>query len=430
MPGTQRATISAWRPVLDGPAAEQASAAVEAITAGLSGALPSVEDAAPALLPRHVWLESGRSGLALFYAYRARSSGGLGAAEEAATLLGTTLVTAPNLGLGPSLVSGVAGIGWAAAHLQRLGITADDGRAEAACAWADARIAAALDRPAEADTPDAYDLLYGLVGLGVYALERLPEPSAVTLLTRLVERLRDQAEEHPDGITWWTPPVHTHYPHGWYNLGLAHGVPGIVAFLGLVCAANVAAAIAWPLLDGAVSWLLAQRLPDEAGPRFPPYLIEGTARSPSRLAWCYGDPGVAAALLVAARAVGQPAWEQEAIALAVGAARLPLAESGVIDAPLCHGAVGLGHVYNRIYQATGEARLGEAARVWLERGLAMRRPGGKLGGFYALVPDTDGQTTRRVAYRGILQGAAGIGLALLAATTDVEPTWDRILLLN
>lgn len=108
--------------------------------------------------------------------------------------------------------------------------------------------------------------------------------------------------------------------------------------------------------------------------------------------------------------------------LALGAAALPIEESGVIDAPLCHGAIGLGHVFNRISQATGERQLGEAARYWLERGLAMRRPGGKLGGFHALLPDADGRMTRRVAYRGILQGAAGIGLALLAATTDVEPT--------
>jgi hypothetical protein len=29
---------------------------------------------------------------------------------------------------------------------------------------------------------------------------------------------------------------------------------------------------------------------------------------------------------------------------------------------------------------------------------------------------------------GFLTGAAGVGLALLAATTPVEPAWDRLLL--
>jgi hypothetical protein len=33
-----------------------------------------------------------------------------------------------------------------------------------------------------------------------------------------------------------------------------------------------------------------------------------------------------------------------------------------------------------------------------------------------------------VADPGFLTGAAGIGLALLAATSPVEPAWDRVLL--
>ena len=60
----------------------------------------------------------------------------------------------------------------------------------------------------------------------------------------------------------------------------------------------------------------------------------------------------------------------------------------------------------------------------------MRRPGGRLGGFYAVMRDAAGRPARRMAFRGLLLGAAGIGLVLLAATTNVEPAWDRILLLS
>jgi len=35
-----------------------------------------------------------------------------------------------------------------------------------------------------------------------------------------------------------------------------------------------------------------------------------------------------------------------------------------------------------------------------------------------------------IAMPGILEGAAGIALALLAATTPIEPEWDRMLLLS
>lgn len=419
-----------WRPILEGPAAESASEAVKAITSSLSGALPSVDATPSQLLAHHASLESGRSGLALFYASLARSTGERSAADLAATLLGLALDVAPVVGCRPSLYSGAAGVGWAAAHLHRIGLGVGQSQFEAGCAWADREITEELERIAATNQHANYDLLYGLVGLGVYALERLPAPPAVALLTRIVERLRDQAERQPDGITWWTPPIHTRAPYGWYNLGMAHGVPGIIGFLGLLCAADVATATAYPLLDGAVSWLLAQRLPDQTGAQFPRYLIDTALPSPSRLAWCYGDPGVAAALFVAARAVNQPAWERYAISLALSASRQRVVDSGVVDAPICHGAIGLAHIFNRMYQATGEKQLAQAARFWLERGLAMRQPGGPLGGFHGLVSDADSSTPRRVAFRGILYGAAGIGLALLAATSDVEPTWDRILLLS
>ena len=115
---------------------------------------------------------------------------------------------------------------------------------------------------------------------------------------------------------------------------------------------------------------------------------------------------------------------------AVAAAERTPETAGVLDASLCHGAIGVGHIFNRLAQTTGETRLAEAARFWLLRGLAMRRPAGRLGGFHAVMMGEDGQPARRVVFRGLLMGAAGIGLALLAATSDAEPSWDRILLLS
>jgi hypothetical protein len=82
-----------------------------------------------------------------------------------------------------------------------------------------------------------------------------------------------------------------------------------------------------------------------------------------------------------------------------------------------------------MYQATGDPCLAEAARFWFEQTLRMRRPGRGVGGYEAWQLDDDGQVTW-VADPGLLTGAAGIALALLAATTDVEPAWDRMLLVS
>jgi hypothetical protein len=148
-----------------------------------------------------------------------------------------------------------------------------------------------------------------------------------------------------------------------------------------------------------------------------------------RSAWCYGDPGVAAALLGAARSVGEPTWEREALEIARAAAARPAEEAGIVDAGLCHGSAGLGHLFNRMYQTTGDEALGQAARFWFERTLAMRQPDLGVGGFPASSVREDGTRYWRDD-PGVLTGAAGVALALLAATTSIEPAWDRILLLS
>jgi hypothetical protein len=148
---------------------------------------------------------------------------------------------------------------------------------------------------------------------------------------------------------------------------------------------------------------------------------------PSRLAWCYGDLGLAVALLGAARCVGEADWERAALAVARRAVCRASEQSGVVDAGLCHGAAGVGHLFNRLFQATGEECFAEASRFWLERTLAMRQPGRGIAGYLSWSPGEDGALTW-LAEPGLLTGAAGIALALLAAATPIEPAWDRMLL--
>ena len=99
------------------------------------------------------------------------------------------------------------------------------------------------------------------------------------------------------------------------------------------------------------------------------------------------------------------------------------ATSGVEDHPICHGAAGLTHIFNRFYQATGEEGFRRAAEDWLDRLFAYRQPGQGLCGFPA--PTTEGWLDEP----GLLIGAAGIGLVLLGLVGEAEPAWDRVLTL-
>jgi hypothetical protein len=389
-----------WPPLLEGALAERARAVTDEIVAATHPDQLQVDDPALAM---------GAAGIALLHAYRAAADPRQGHEEAAQAWLDRAIDGVERLET-PSLYGGFSGVAWAAAHLDgRVVEWEDDPNQEI-----DEVLLGLLGR---VPWGWPYDLIVGTVGVGVYALERLPRPSAAALAARVLDQLEALAERVPEGLRWHTPHEHlppiqrAGAPAGYYNLGLSHGVPGIVALLGALAAPAAPAELrarARPLLDGAVGWLRAQqrRAP---GSRFSAWLVLPDCEAfDCRTAWCYGDPGVAAALVGAARGIDEPAWGAAALELARHAAARPPAESGVEDAALCHGAAGLGHVFHRLYRATGDPALGEAARRWLAAALELPRP----------------------TAPGLLEGKAGLALALLAATTPVVPAWDRMLLID
>jgi hypothetical protein len=430
-----------WRPLLEGELADQAWEAVTAIAQALETWSPEGEPADGGL--DRGGSIGGTAGVALFHGYLAKALAKAMDAEaehhgarteqlldEAVEALATTPMRA-------ALYSGFTGVAWAAEHLGRLlgeeevqeqetsGVEEEDMNEEI-----DQALLTVLDRQSWAGD---YDLISGLVGFGVYALERFPRPSAVRCLEAIVDRLDESAERNGSEVTWFTPPEmlpslnREHSPLGHYNLGVAHGVPGVIALLADACRLGIREERARPLLEGAVRWLVSQQLAEQRGACYPSWIGPGVEPRPSRLAWCYGDPGIAATLLYAARAIGMEEWESTALQIAAHAASAEPEDAGVRDAGLCHGAFGLAHLYNRIHQAGGGELFADAARLWYRLGLEMRKPEGGIAGFEAWWPGL-GAESGWEAEPGFLTGAAGIGLALLAAVTPVEPQWDRLLL--
>lgn len=422
---------TSWRPLLTGDLAARASEAVEAIAA----ALPEAPITPPAgITPEGVvaWrssLASGRTGQALFYAYQAlQVPDDDGPADLALAFLDQAAEGAAAVPMTESLYSGFPGIAWAAEHLQGRILEAGEEDANLGIDEALLQLLSASPWPGE------IDLINGLVGLGVYALERGHRPTAVQCLERIVDELARAAERGPEGAAWFSPPgwlpafKREMYPDGLYDLGPSHGMAGVIALLAAVCRAGVREETARPLLNEAVSWLLARELKDGRGFRFPHFHYPGVEPRSSRLAWCYGDVGTAAALLFAGRNAGEPAWEARALDVALEAAGRSR-DSKVHDAGLCHGAAGLAHLFNRMFQATGEERLGAAARSWYETALGYREPGLGVGGFRSWATVGTGSMDWQDD-PGFLEGAAGVGLALLAAVSDVPPEWDRLLLIG
>ena len=148
----------------------------------------------------------------------------------------------------------------------------------------------------------------------------------------------------------------------------------------------------------------------------------------SRLAWCYGDLGIASAFWQTGKNNNNTEWKQEAIDILLHTAqRLNTKENLIMDAGICHGAAGVAHIFNRFYKETGIKEFDEARWYWLDQTLQMAKPGTGLAGYQVWNHKAGWQNEY-----GLLEGIAGIGLALAGfLTEDVQDLdWDQCLLLS
>jgi lantibiotic modifying enzyme len=373
-------------------------------------------------------LAGGNAGHALFFAYLDLAFPGNGFDEDTDALLSQAFAAVANQPLSWGLYSGVVGIGWVMAHLQSVGCKAAE---TYDLEELDEAFSQALGaNPWRQD----YDLISGLVGHTVYVLERPDSPKTRKMLAALIGQFRALSYPCEEGVTWRTPvhlvPAHqrSEFPNGWYNLGLAHGVPGVIGALSQIAVRTDHEKDTVQLLRDAIRWLRAQRLPEPSASVYPNWVADRHSPSPSRAAWCYGDPGVGTSLLLAGCSLDVPEWIAEGRDLMQRSSRRQLAGSGVIDAALCHGATGLAHLYNRAAQTCSCNILRTAASEWYVHALEMRRPNDGVAGFAYRAFRSKGWVWEPES--GFLEGAAGIGLALLGSITDISPEWDRVLLSN
>lgn len=413
-----------WEPILEAGAAERAIRVVTAIAHDVA----NLEPAGMA--------HGRRADLACFFGYLSHALGDGRYHELSARWLDALVDGTDAVTLESGLFGGVAGVAWTLEHLRSLGATdSSEPEADDDPNVPIDDVLAGLVAAKPWHLP--YDLIGGLVGHGVYFLERLHSPAARVGLARVVDQLDDLSRPARHGLTWLTRPEllpawqREQAPQGYYNLGLAHGVPGVIVLLSWCLRQGISVEQCRRLLSGAIEWVFSHNR-ERPGARFVSWVPvgrEAAEQRDSRLAWCYGDPGVAAALWAAGLALDDTQVQGKAVAVLDHCLVRPHASARLWDAGLCHGTAGLGHLYNRLGQSTGLESLRNAARHWLERTLAMHTPGAGHGGYRSYAPSQERDSPWEDD-ESFLTGSTGIGLALLAGFTDADPGWDRRLLLS
>lgn len=250
----------------------------------------------------------------------------------------------------------------------------------------------------------SFDFMHGALGIGFYFIEK----KEYQYVNYIVNFLFELAEKDHSNMKWKSvlynnPTI--------YNISLSHGMSSIIMFL---CSAHqcVHNDRIMPMLRGAIRYIFLQEINlNKYGSFFPPFSVEVSIQK-SRLAWCYGDLGIALSLLRASEIIQDTDVRNKAMdILYFSTTRLDLKENNVTDNCICHGAAGLYMIFRRVYLDTGDILFNQTADYWLQQ--IINSP---------IHIKNDNLS--------LLNGISGVGLVLISFLMNDQQDWDSFFLLS
>jgi srtC, putative len=268
-----------------------------------------------------------------------------------------------------------------------------------------------------------YDLFYGFLGYSCYFLmKESMNISSKDQLNFIVDVIEDISKKDTNGYFWVDK-----YGGNYVNLGMAHGLPSIVSFLGKVY--NITAyEKAKHLGENAIRWILNHRISQSEKWLYPNrinLLSYDNKEEASRLAWCYGDLGIGYALCAFGQNVKDNKIKNEGIDILNHTILRGMedTETGIHDKGFCHGVSGVYYIYKKLNDIL-EGTFKQAEEYWLEK----LTQDYKIESFYSYT-----YYEKQYKYApdiGLINGFGGIGMTLLSIINkDKKNEWDNIFML-
>jgi hypothetical protein len=378
-------------------------------------------------------LARGWAGIALLFEHADRCRPGEGWAGDARDALGRAAqLIADGGGLPPGLAGGWAGIAFTSTYLSRNGQRYGHWRREITPQLERSALAMAdlLARTGETWPFADFDHISGLAGM----VAGLLSASATDAVAAVTGALVIGTLRKGTGPPWPTAPdqisdqsLRLLFPAGLVNLGMAHGLAGVVAALALAVRADVAGPKGEIALGTAAEWLEHQVRCVDGLPTLPNVASlskPGVPVVPGRTAWCYGPPGAARALALAGSVLDRPELIQRATDLLLAGLEQPAAVARLNSPTFCHGVAGVLQIAARMAEYDGDHRVAEVIPDLCARLLDAFEPDSLLGFRDIEAPCVPIDTP------ALLEGATGVALVLLSIAHEPTPDWDRAFLLS
>ncbi|MDC8098878.1 lanthionine synthetase LanC family protein [Chryseobacterium rhizosphaerae] len=273
-----------------------------------------------------------------------------------------------------------------------------------------------------------YDLFTGLIGLGLYFLE-IQKLDTVAKIVSYIDHLK---YEQNKSIFWVDHNITKE--ENICDLGLAHGLPSIISFLAECYHKGCEKETCKRLIQGAVHFLSELYEENKDSQYIFPSKINVVTRKKqpaNRLAWCYGDLGIAIGIWKAYTVLQDEDLKTMSLSIILNSSKIRLDNAGVfysnkndcIDTGICHGSSGISHIFNKFYRVFKREELKEAHDYWMAITLQQLDKGTKFP--YDLKND------EWVEHTGLLEGISGVGMVLLDYQyPEKAKNWDKIYLMN
>lgn len=257
-----------------------------------------------------------------------------------------------------------------------------------------------------------YDYLHGALGVIKYFHDdSVFVNEALVLLEQMAEKEGDSYK--------WKSRTGMERTVG-YNIALSHGISSIVAVLSQLNSSSINLEVRNRIITNACNYILSQEIaPLTYGCYFPSMSLENSSETilRSRMAWCYGDLGVAVALWQAGKTMNNEFWKSKALEVyTYSSQRRSPKDSMILDAELCHGTASLAMMFEYMNQQTGNDLYRETRDFWIQQTLGMKRFDDGLAG-YKIWQGFDKEWAKEYV---LLDGISGIGLMLMS----VLPQWS------
>jgi lantibiotic modifying enzyme len=356
-------------------------------------------------------LYTGSPGVVLFLIelYRATSDRSwLDLATAGADYLATSLPDRIDGDESAGLYTGLAGVAYT---LEEAGRATDQARYRTAARKALGMVvAAAHDTGAGAEWNDSTDIISGNAGIGLYLLRAsttLGDQSAHRLAIAAGRRLMEREYRTGDASLWMSSPS---FPRNMPNF--SHGTAGVAYFLATLAGETRDRAFTEAALRGA-RYLQSVATPTNGdGRRI--FHNDPDGRELFYLSWCHGPVGTSRLFHRLSTVTGDRTWAAYVPKLAQGVigSGVPERSAGFWNnISQCCGNCGVSDFFVTMHGLTGDASYLAFARRVADDTFARATPDGD--GLKWVQAENRVSPTVVLAQTGLMQGAAGVGLAML-----------------